>query len=85
MYVSLKKNHIMLIRYTALCTLLTVALRAMSSDVPTPGEIAARLSGCESFSADAGFEVWLPNAGDPVEYSILLLSSDNGEIGRAHV
>ncbi len=68
----------MLIRYTALCTLLAVALQATASDVPTPGEIAARLGGCKSFSADARFEVWLPNAGDPVEYSILLLSSDNG-------
>lgn len=68
----------MLIRYTALCTLLAVALQAMATDVSTPGDIAARLNGCKNFAADARFEVWLPNASDPVEYSILMLSANNG-------
>lgn len=68
----------MLIRYTALCTMLAVAVSAMATEVSTPAGVAEMLETQKEYSADAKFEVWLPNANEPVVYSIRLASVDNG-------
>lgn len=68
----------MLKRYRLLCSSLAMAVAVMASDVYTPAEIASKLDAHPQFAAEARFDVWLPNAGTPVSYTIKLLSTDNG-------
>ncbi|MDE6098665.1 MAG: hypothetical protein K2G24_07235 [Muribaculaceae bacterium] len=70
----------MLTRNILLCGMLAVFCPVMATETPTLGELAHKINSLddEKYVSDAVFEVWLPNASNPVVYSVRLAGADNG-------
>ena len=60
--------------------MLAVFCPVMATETPTLGELAHKINSLddEKYVSDAVFEVWLPNASNPVVYSVRLAGADNG-------
>ena len=67
-----------MLRIIPLCIIPAMAIGAMAAEAPSPSDLARLLEAEKSFGAEASFEVWLPNASDPVVYDVRLRSVDNG-------